>query len=302
MKMRLLWLLTVPALAVSSAAWPWQAGQPKGSGKDETAIEKNAEAFVEAFHKGDSKALAAFWTADGEYTQLTGRLVKGREAIEMLYKEMFSENKGLKVRIESQSLRFVGPEVAIEEGTSEVFPPDGAPPSRANYTIVHVKREGKWLLSSVRDTPFTPPSNYEHLRGLQGAIGEWASEAGKGEVERLSFAWSENQNFIEGSMSTTFNNVAIASAKVQIGWDPTAKRVRSWMFDADGGFGEGSWTREGKKWLITTSSVLPDGTKAAATFAVTFVDADTIALRITDRSVAGKALPETKEIQLKRVK
>ena len=289
MKMRLLWLLTVPALAIGSVALPRQAGQPKVGGKDEAAIEKNAEAFVEAFHKGDAKALAALWIAEGEYTQQTGRVVKGREAIESLFKELFSEHKGLKARIESLALRFVTPDVAIEEGTTEVFPPDGAPPSRANYTIVHVKRDGKWFLSSVRDAPFTPPSNYEHLRGLQGVIGEWASEAGKGEVERLSFAWSENQNFIEGSMSTTFNKVVIASAKVWIGWDPTAKRVRSWMIDADGGFGEGSWTREGKKWLIKTTSVLPDGNKAAATFTVSFVDADSIALRSTDRTIAGKA-------------
>ena len=103
-------------------------------------------------------------------------------------------------------------------------------------------------------------------------------------------------------MSTTVDTVAISSARVWIGWDPTAKHVRSWMFDAGGGFGEGSWTKEGKKWVAKTNSVFPDGTKATATFAITVVGADTIALRTTDRSGAGKALPDTKEIQLKRVK
>ena len=43
------------------------------------------------------------------------------------------------------------------------MPPDGAPPSRARYTIVHVQRDGEWYLSSVRDAPYAPPNNHEHL-------------------------------------------------------------------------------------------------------------------------------------------
>ena len=42
------------------------------------AINKTAEAFVEAFHKGDAKALAAFWTPDGDYVDENGRVLKGR--------------------------------------------------------------------------------------------------------------------------------------------------------------------------------------------------------------------------------
>src|SRR5438445_9499716 len=166
MRMRLLWFLALPALAFGFAAWPGQAEQPKADAGQEAAIQKNAEAFVEAFHKGDAKAVAALWTADGEYTDVTGNHVKGREAIEKAFEAFFSERKDLKVRIESLSLRFVTPDVAIEEGTSEVFAPDGGPPSRARYTNVHVKKYGQWLLGSVRDSAFTPSSNYEHLRGL----------------------------------------------------------------------------------------------------------------------------------------
>src|SRR5881628_3353035 len=73
-------------------------------------ITKTAEAFVEAFHKGDAKAIAAFWTPDGDYVDEHGRLVKGRKAIEDSFAELFAENKGLKLRIDVASVRFPAPD------------------------------------------------------------------------------------------------------------------------------------------------------------------------------------------------
>ena len=89
---------------------------------------------------------------------------------------------------------------------------------------------------------------------------------------------------------------------MRIGWDPVAKRVRSWIFDTTGGFGEGSWTKDGKKWTIKTSSTLQDGKKATATFIFAPVDADTITLQSQDRTMDGEKLPDTKEVKMKRVK
>ena len=90
--------------------------------------------------------------------------------------------------------------------------PDGGPPGRVRYTIVHVKKDGEWALESVRDAPFTPPSNYEHLRGLEWSVGDWASDGDKGEAERLSVSWSENRNFIHATFTTTLKGVSVGSA------------------------------------------------------------------------------------------
>src|SRR5262245_45312140 len=62
--------------------------------KEEEALVKQAEAFVAAFHKGDAKAVAAFWMPDGDYTDQTGKQMKGRAAIEKAFKAFFAENKG----------------------------------------------------------------------------------------------------------------------------------------------------------------------------------------------------------------
>ena len=296
---RFLLLLSL-ALMAGVSAGPGVGQQSQGNAADKEAIAQNAEAFIEAFGKGDAKAVAAFWTPDGDYTNQSGRQLKGREAIETAFQSFFAENKGLTVRIEGHSLRFVTPEVAIEDGITYVIHPDGLPPSRARYTIVHAKTNGKWLLSSVRDAPFVPPSNHEYLAGLEWAIGEWSGESDKGDAEHLSLSWTDNQNFIVGSFSATARGVSVGHATHWIGWDPQAKRIRSWIFDASGGFGEGSWTKDGDKWIVKTKSIQQDGKNASATFRIERGDAETLLLQATERTVDGKPVPDTKQFKLKR--
>jgi uncharacterized protein (TIGR02246 family) len=277
------------------------AEQPTEHAEEKEAIAKTATAFLEAFQNGDGKVVAAFWTADGDYTDQAGRHLKGRDAIEKAFTAFFAGNKGLKARIESESLRFVTPEVAIEDGTSFVIHPDGTPPSRVRYTIVHAKKDGKWLLSSVREAPFVPKSNHEHLSGLEWVVGTWTAENDKGEAEHLAVSWAEGQNFLIGTFAATIKGVAVGRATHWIGWDPRTKRVRSWIFDAAGGFGEGSWTKDGDKWVVKTKSVLQDGKEATATFVLGRVDAGNLTVQAKDRTVNGVALPDAKEFKLKRV-
>ncbi len=302
MRSAMLSLIAPLALAAGLSARPASAADAKENAPEEAAIKKNAEAFIAAFDKGDGKAVAAFWTPDGDYVDETGKQMKGRAEIEKAFAEFFAENKGLKVQIHTESLRFVTPDVAVEDGVTSVAEPDGGPPSRARYTVVHVKKEGQWMLSSVRDTPYAPPSNYEHLKELEWAIGDWVDEGENGQVARVSFEWSESQNFILGTFAANFKNIEVGGGTQTIGWDPIKKQIRSWTFDEDGGFGEATWTRDGDRWVIKSELVLPDGKKVAATHIVTHVDADAITWQSKDRTVDGKPIPDVKEIKMKRVK
>jgi hypothetical protein len=154
----------------------------------------------------------------------------------------------------------------------------------------------------VRDAPFAAPSNYDHLQVLEWVVGNWAGEGGKGDAEHLSVSWTDTQNFLVASFAATVKGVSVGRATHWVGWDPRAKHIRSWIFDATGGFGQGAWSRDGDRWVIKTTSVLPDGKKATATFLLTRVDADTLSLQAKDRTVDGKDAPDTKEVKLKRVK
>jgi hypothetical protein len=137
---------------------------------------------------------------------------------------------------------------------------------------------------------------------LEWLVGDWTGEAEEGGVERLSVAWADNENFLTATFSTTVKNVPVGSATQRIGWDPEAKRIRSWVFDSTGGFGEGTWAQDGKNWVVKTTSVLQGGQKVAATFVLTPVDADNFTLQIRDRNEDGKAIPSSKEVKMKRVK
>jgi hypothetical protein len=166
---------------------------------------------------------------------------------------------------------------------------------------VHVKKDGKWLVSSVRDAAVVSSSNADNLRGLDWLLGDWAGETGTGEVEHISVDTSENQGFLVAALRTTTRNVTVAGATVWIGWDPMGKRIRSWIFDATGGYGEGSWSADGKKWTVKTNSILQDGKKGTATYVLTSIDPDTISLQANTRSEDGKPIPDVKEFKLRRV-
>ena len=302
MKGRALVYLALIALFICLAANLVPAQQPKGDAKDKEVIARKAEAYMDYFREGNAKLVAALWTADGDYTDPAGKHLKGRAAIEKAFAVMFAENKGANLRIESETLEMVSPDVAVEDGITEVFPADGGPPSRARYTIVHVKKDGNWYLSNVRESAYTPPTNAEHFKDLDWLMGEWAGEVDKGHVARISFAPTESENFIVSHFTTTFKDITLGGGTSWIGWDAAAKRVRSWSFETNGGFGEGAWTHDGKSWTIKMTSTLPDGKKATVANIITQIDADTISLASKGRTVDGKELPDLKEVRMKRQK
>ena len=80
-----------------------------------------------------------------------------------------------------------------------------------------------------------------------------------------------------------------------IGWDPRTNRIRSWVFDSDGGFGENVWVHDGNRWLIKYSGTLADGSEASATHILTKVDAATATMQSKDRVVNGAAQPDIPE-------
>jgi uncharacterized protein (TIGR02246 family) len=291
-------LSSILPLALVCATSPARAAE--SNPQEEAAITKTAEAFVEAFQKGDAKAVAAFWTSDGDYVDPSGRVLLGRAAIEKDFEKLFAENKGMKLRIEVASLKFPTPDTAVEDGTTGVLAPDGTVPSSARYTNFFTKKNGQWLLASVRETVYVPPTNYENLRELEWVIGEWVDESQGGETARVSFAWSPDQNFIISTRTVETKDGTLDRGTQWIGWDPVKKEIRSWNFEADGGFGEGAWTKDGDNWIVKTTSVVADGSKVTATNIVSPIDGDTISVQSKDQAVDGKPIPDTTKIKMKR--
>lgn len=266
------------------------------------AITKAAQAFIAAYEKEDATAVASFWTPDGDFMVLSGRVVTGRQAIAEEFADVFSQNERLTIRIEVASVRFPTPDTAIENGVTSVLSPDGSQPNRAHYTNFLVKQDGQWLLSSVRESPYVPPSNYEHLRPLEWLIGEWVEDDKDGHGARVAFQWTPDQNFIIAFRAVGVNGVLLDNGSQRIGWDPVANVLRSWSFESDGSFGEGAWVQEGdNKWVNRVSSNLRTGSPMTATTTVTRVDANTLTFQSTEHVVDGKTQPDSPVVTMKRV-
>jgi len=266
-------------------------------------ITQTAQAFVDAFEKGDAKAIAALWTPDADFIDVEGRVLKGRAAIEKDFAQVFSENKGLKVRIDVGSVRFIGSDMAIEDGTSSVLAPDGTAPSRARYTNVLVKKDGKWLISSVREAPFVPPTHKNHLQNLGWILGEWVDPATEGHVAHAMFEVSPDGNFILGLRAVKVKDTFLDNGSQRIGWDPAAKQIRSWNFEPDGGFGEAVWTKgSDDTWTVKTTSTLQSGHKVTSTTIVTRVDPDTVTWQTKEQQVDGKPVADSPLVTMKRIK
>ena len=167
---------------------------------DEETIREAVEAFVRAFNAGDAKAVVADWTADGQYTDEDGNVFRGRDAMEKAYARLFAAHPGATIAVSIESLRFQGAETAVEKGIARVTPGGGSAPTAARYTLVHVKRAGKWLLAVGHDAAYTVVASADHLKDLEWLIGQWRPDSPT-ESRQITFAWLGEKNFIEKHLS-----------------------------------------------------------------------------------------------------
>ena len=274
--------------------------------EDEAAIRKSDDAYVEAYNKHDAKALAALWSPEAVYVDPeTGEEAVGREEIEKEFAETFKGLKDAKLEIDVKSIKFLSPNVAVESGTARILRPKEEP-DESTYSALFVKRDGKWLLDRVTEEqppapPAPPPSNYEHLKDLEWMVGSWIDNDEDGQATiQTDCDWAKNKNFMTRSFAVVIGDQVNMAGMQIIGWDPVAKQIRSWVFDSDGGFAEGKWTRKGNRWLIQQTGTLPDGSKSSAVNIMKQIDNDSFTWQSVQRSVNGDILPNVDEVTVVR--
>ncbi len=212
--------------------------------KDREAIEQSVQSYIAAFNAGDAKKLASHWAPDAVYINpLTGTEVEGREAISKEMQEILQDVKGTRLTVDVESIQFISPGVAVEKGTSKLISPTGEI-EESVYTAIHVKRDGKWYLDRITEEEIPVVlSNYEHLKDLEWLIGDWTDSDASGSVQ-TTCKWTKNKNFmVRYFTASTRDRIQLSGLQI-IGWDPARKQIRSWVFDSDGGFSEGRWTKK----------------------------------------------------------
>jgi uncharacterized protein (TIGR02246 family) len=289
-------ILTILTLAIS-----WGSSFAEITDEDRRGIQNTIETYVKAFNEGNVDALLEHWAENGDYVDVAGLHLKGKEQIRAAYEEFLAAAPEPQIEIAITSLDIVDDNIAIEDGFREVSVSPTLPGRRIRYTAYHVKHKGKWYLQSVRDAAAFTPTNYAYLQGLEWAVGAWESKADNGAVMSSVCTWDEGQNFLIREYSTSLQGQQISGGMQWIGWDPAEGTVRSWSFDSTGGFSEGTWSQDGASWIADSTSTLLSGQRMNEKHVLSLVDPDTLTWLAKDRSLDGAPLPDVEEVTIKRV-
>ncbi len=289
-------IMTMGYLAGQEPAGKSAAGKAGEENADTADIKKAGQAFLKAYMEGDAKALAASWTENGEYFSDDGTLIRGRAEIEKSYAELFAKKNGkTEAEIEIGSIRFPSKDTAIEEGYFKARVGKGAPIS-TKFTILHVREGGKWLMAVVREWP----SEGTTIRDLDWLIGTWEAKSDESEV-LTTYEWWGDKSYIRVNITIKKKGETREGFQM-IGKDRATGKIRSWTFDRDGGFGESTWARDGKKWMQESAGVLDDGSVMTATNILTPIDSNTFTFQSVERSIGGEDVDDIPPVRVTRVK
>lgn len=274
------------------------AGQPAGASDraaDEAAIRSANKAYAAALTAGDLDAVMAFWAPDGDYVDESGKVTSGKDNIAALFKKALPEMKGSKITGKVLNLKFLKPDIVFEDGATETTTPTGAKESD-RFAAVWTRTGDKWLLSSVRDLPTEvadlPSLAAAQLHDLEWLVGDWVDDEPKKDVT-MSCKWDTNKAFLLMHYLVKREGRDDLEVSVRVGWDGASGKIRSWTFDSQGGFSEGFWMKDGKRWLVGSSGVLPDGGVGGSTLIYEFKDENSFIWRATEREVDGQPLADS---------
>lgn len=228
---------------------------------DDGGVRKSVTSLRDAVNSSNADAAAGLWTLDGTYLDEDGVKWAGRDSVRKMFATVFSNNaKPKNVELTVDNVRFITDGVAIADGTVNV---NGGPANR--YSLTLVKDGINWLISSATETRSVPRQGVSQpLKRLSWLVGNWHAERDGGIVD-MNAEWIANSNFILCRFDVK-KNPQSREVEVQIiGWDPQAQKPISWHFDANGGYGQGLWTKAGDKWTVQVVGTAGDGSTVSAT-------------------------------------
>lgn len=255
---------------------------------DEQVIRQQSLRMVEAYNRGQAKAVAAAFLPEGEAIDEAGNVYQGRDQVEQIFGKFFERFPGAKMTLDVAAIRLLGSGLAVEDGMRKVVTKDGTGKAATKYTLTYAKRDGQWLIASARDfSADEEPTPHERLAPLAWLVGDWVDEDAES-VVLMSCQWSEDKNFLLMEYTAKIQGRSAMKTSQRIGWDPLCQRVRSWAFDSDGGYGDAHWTAIDTGWVLKSSAVLPDGRAGSATLFMEPVDQDKFIMRGFDRIVGDE--------------
>ena len=93
---------------------------------------------------------------------------------------------------------------------------------------MHLKRDGKWLIASVRDFPAgaAEATAHDQLAQLEWLVGHWLDESPDGRVEPTC-QWSDDGNYLLQDYVVKTRRGVTMKGTQRIAWDALQHTVRS---------------------------------------------------------------------------
>lgn len=266
----------------------------------EANVRKSAVDLAKAINGRDAEQAASFWAEEGVFFHpLTGETSTGRDEIAHYYKNFFANHPDGEVEIDVDAVEVNSPTQVTERGVFRVKI-QNQPAKEIAFEAVLGKEEEKWLLQEVREIDLEPsPSHLEHLKDLGWLIGDFVDRDENIEIA-FTTKWDRYKNFlIQHFTSQVFGQLELEGEQV-IGWDPIDEKVRSWVFDSDGGFGQGDWSYKDNSWHVDMAYTLADGRLASATLIYMKIDDNSYTFSSVSRDVDGEVLPDIDPVKVVR--
>lgn len=263
--------------------------------KDRAAIRKTVQALVDAFAKGDAEKAAAVLTEGAELIPFEGDSLIGRDVIQKAYAAHFEKHPAVQIEPHAESVRFLSRDAAVEEGMMSVTLGQGAPMTH-RYSLLHVREDGKWQIAEIREWP----SGGENLSELAWLIGDWKAKQDDTELH-MAYDWFGDKSFLRGMFTVKFKDRTLTGMQL-IGADPETGQLRVWVFEHDGGFAEGTCTRDGESWLLETRGTLAGGDAWSARTILLRVNQDTITWQPVRRVIGDEEVEDAPPVKVVRAK
>ena len=132
--------------AVSAAA----DQQPAVRAADEAAVKELVARYNAARDQEDPGAIRSLFTADADQLVSSGEWRRGRDAVVKGTLASSAASGGSRT-ITVETVRILGPELAIADGRYEISGLAGAETRRMWTTFVVVRQNGTWRISAIRN-------------------------------------------------------------------------------------------------------------------------------------------------------
>ncbi|MCE5318641.1 MAG: nuclear transport factor 2 family protein [Parachlamydia sp.] len=261
-------------------------------------ITQRLQELTQAINQGDANKLASFWTDEADVSRpLIGEAIEGKAEIVKFLQQRAQELKERKLQFsfKPEKIDITEADQAVVQGVSEISNQQGIFVRNARKVEL-IREKGQWLIDSVTDIEVPPaPPVYQKLKEIEWLVGNWKDQD---EDVTITFAnrWDKFNNFVISRFTMDVYGLEAMEGIQIIGFDPVQQKIQSWVFDSDGGFGTGIWTKKGDAWEVAMNYTLSDGQKATGTNVYKKVDDTHYSFSSVDRKLNGQAIPNIEAV------